>query len=205
MSKSNATYFIYKLCFPNGKLYIGMTKDLKNRMRCHKFKCGNIHESILGRALIGTNWSDINKEVIFESSNFEEVCEKEAYYILMYKTQDHNFGYNQASGGRYNNNFKKIKPVWNKGLKFSESHKNKLSVAKKGKEEYKIIAGDNSRLYKVEVTDLLNGSVKEYKGISEFAKEFNLVASTVYQHIQRNSEMLNKRFKVKKMLIKEAV
>jgi len=205
MSKSNAIieYKIYKLSFPNGKCYIGMTKDLKNRMRCHKFKCKNIHNSILGKALIGTNWNNIKKEVIFQSTNFEEVCKKEAYFISIYKTQDHNFGYNQASGEKYNNNFKKLKPVWNKGLKFSEDFKNKLSQAKKGKKEYAIIAGDNARIYKVEVTDLLNNTVKQYKGITIFAEEFNLLPSTVYNHIRRNSNILNKRFKVKKILIKE--
>ena len=31
---------IYKLTFPDGKIYIGQTKDLKNRMRLYLF-CNN--------------------------------------------------------------------------------------------------------------------------------------------------------------------
>lgn len=94
-------FHVYKFeNLQNGKVYIGLTSNLNNRIREH-LKCSSgkypIH-CYIHRALrkYGLN----NFELTWENYNSEkEVIEAEKYYILKYNSNHSSKGYNLTSGG----------------------------------------------------------------------------------------------------------
>lgn len=90
-------YYIYKHTTPNGKVYIGITKQNPNRRwrNGHGYK-----DSILFfNAIIKYGWINITHEILKEGLTFEEANKLEKYYISLYKSNDREFGYNITAGG----------------------------------------------------------------------------------------------------------
>lgn len=88
-------YVVYKLTFPNGKIYIG--KDIG----------GNGHSlryfGSWDNALVMKDFSDeelrdftIRKEIVFESSLKDEVSKKEIELIIKFQSNNPCFGYNRT-------------------------------------------------------------------------------------------------------------
>lgn len=114
-------YSIYCHICPNGKRYVGMTSDeLKVR-----FGNGNHYsrKTRFGMAIQKFGWKNITSEILETELSFEEACEKEKYYISLYKTTQEEFGYNMAAGGN-------IKVVIGRTL--SENTRKKISNSNKG-------------------------------------------------------------------------
>ena len=84
----------------NGKIYIGLTSNLNNRIREH-IKCSSgkfpihcyIHKALKKYGLINFNlyWKKYNSE--------EDVIKAEIYYISKYQTNQSTKGYNLTTGG----------------------------------------------------------------------------------------------------------
>lgn len=90
-------YIIYKHTFENGKSYIGYTKkSIIERLNEH-IKLSEIPKTKFQRAIHKYGVNKIESSILFESSNIEEVLEKEIFYIKEYDTI--NNGYNIANGG----------------------------------------------------------------------------------------------------------
>lgn len=94
--------YIYKLTSPNGKVYIGQTKQ-KPQYRWAK------HESLsedpdipqcpaLGNAIRLYKWENFTKEVLCECMTQKELNNKETEYILQFNSLSPN-GYNLTLGG----------------------------------------------------------------------------------------------------------
>ena len=94
-------FHIYKFeNLQNGKVYIGLTSNLNNRVREH-LKCSSgkytihcyIHKAIkkYGLGNFELTWKNYNSE--------KEVIEAEKYYILKYNSNHSSKGYNLTSGG----------------------------------------------------------------------------------------------------------
>lgn len=94
---------IYLISFPNGKIYIGLSNNIKRRIKEHSLdsrqpvlfsaiqKYGKIYEfDILGK---------------IDSQNRELLLQKEIEYIKKYNSNDKTFGYNLTPGG---NSYMKI-------------------------------------------------------------------------------------------------
>lgn len=82
---------IYKITYPNGKIYIG--KDLTNSLTYF----GSVND-----ALVKMDFSEeqrrcftITKEILFESESTEEVNRIEAKLIVQYGANNPEKGYNQ--------------------------------------------------------------------------------------------------------------
>ncbi|AKR44440.1 GIY-YIG nuclease family protein [Methylophilus sp. TWE2] len=82
---------IYKITYPNGKIYIG--KDLTNSLTYF----GSVND-----ALVKMDFSEeqrkhftITKEILFESESIEEVNRIEAKLIVQYEANNPEKGYNQ--------------------------------------------------------------------------------------------------------------
>jgi hypothetical protein len=82
---------IYKITYPNGKIYIG--KDLTNSLTYF----GSVND-----ALVQMDFSEeqrrcftITKEILFESESTEEVNRIEAKLIVQYGANNPEKGYNQ--------------------------------------------------------------------------------------------------------------
>ena len=94
---------IYKIQFPNGKHYIGLTStSLRQRQNEHKYfaKSGK-HDNLVYRAINKYDIVDTFELIEIDTADtLEELCEKEIRYIHEYKSYyiDGN-GYNMTCGG----------------------------------------------------------------------------------------------------------
>ena len=84
---------IYKIIYPNGKIYIG--KDLTDSINYFGSASDKLIEKDFSRE--ERRSFTITKEIIWESAvaTAKEVNAKEVEYIKFYKSNDHNIGYNQ--------------------------------------------------------------------------------------------------------------
>ena len=92
-------YTVYAHRFPNGKMYIGMTKrPLKRRFG----KCGvnYKHCSAMYRAIQEFGWENVEHLIVLTCENKEDAEKYEALFISKWKTMDPEYGYNIMPGGK---------------------------------------------------------------------------------------------------------
>jgi hypothetical protein len=87
---------VYKAEFPNGKVYIGKSKRFKDRVISHKYS-PKYFLTKMSNAIKKYGFECITWEILFESSNADEICEKEKIFIKNYNSIEN--GYNISSGG----------------------------------------------------------------------------------------------------------
>lgn len=94
---------IYKITFPNQKIYIGKSIDIKRRMFEHnsisanKTPCDNA---------VNKYGKIIEIEILEFINNIAELNEREKYWIQYYNSTDRRIGYNISAGGE-NDGFNK--------------------------------------------------------------------------------------------------
>jgi hypothetical protein len=94
--------YIYKIVFPNGKHYIGLTTtSLKQRTKEHKYCAKNGNTKYMYNALRKYDIVDTFELIEIDRANTEEeLCEKEIRYIILYNSYYMNKnGYNMTYGG----------------------------------------------------------------------------------------------------------
>ena len=101
------TGLIYKLTSKTSrKCYIGQckTSNLSERMESHKYETSktDIH---FGRALRKYGWEDFNLTILEENINYDDIDEREIYWIKYYDS--FNNGYNSTIGGKGGNTYAK--------------------------------------------------------------------------------------------------
>lgn len=86
---------IYKINFPNGKIYIGKSNDIKRRMKEHLYD----NRTTVDRAIkkYGLKEFELLEEI--EPNNNELMQSKEKYWIEYFNSNNKKIGYNQTSGG----------------------------------------------------------------------------------------------------------
>lgn len=112
-------YKVYKYTFPDGKIYIGVTK---NTIQYRK-DCGYQHNKPLTNAIRKVGFRNICVDVLFETEDQMLAFEKEKILIEEQNARNPKFGYNISAGGK--NTFE--------GLHHTEEHKQKMSNLYKGK------------------------------------------------------------------------
>ncbi len=82
---------IYKITYPNGKIYIG--KDLTNSINYF----GSASSELISRDFTREDRLDftIRKEILFESEDIKEINQKEVELIREYRSNDPQIGYNR--------------------------------------------------------------------------------------------------------------
>jgi len=82
---------IYKITYPNGKLYIG--KDLTNTLTYF----GSVNSDLVTKDFTIAQRRDftIRKEILFESEDENEINALESKLILKYQSNNPRIGYNQ--------------------------------------------------------------------------------------------------------------
>lgn len=90
---------IYKATFPNGKSYIGKSKNFKYRKMAHYYnsKYAKVNNTKMKNAIIKYGFDNISWSILFESSDMNIINEKEKEFIEIYDTI--NSGYNISTGG----------------------------------------------------------------------------------------------------------
>jgi predicted GIY-YIG superfamily endonuclease len=93
--------YIYKIPFPNGKHYIGISKDLIARKRAHYYACKNeLKQLPLYNALRKYNMQETFELIEVDTANTEEeLKQKEIMYIVEFNSYINNNGYNATFGG----------------------------------------------------------------------------------------------------------
>ena len=91
------TYSVYKLTAPNGKCYIGMTKQAVK----HRWNSGHAyqHNEHLQNAIAKYGWDSFGKEVLFTSESKVEAEKFERFLITKYDSTNRLHGYNILPGG----------------------------------------------------------------------------------------------------------
>lgn len=153
MNKNIYKYYVYKLTFPNSKVYIGITKNLKRRFNAYK----NCHSNLLvHRAIRKYGWDNIHKDVIDTQITVGATYSLEKKYIAEFQSNNISFGYNNTSGGE-------------KFKRYTLDVRNKMSLSKKGK-----FLGANNPNFEKGCKGEINGSSKlnwdKVKEIRELAK-----------------------------------
>lgn len=102
----------YKHTCPNGKVYIGITSyDINIRWR----NAGKGYKGMFFyKAIQKYGWDNIQHEILFTNLAEEQAYEKEIELIAKYKSNQREFGYNLAIGGKTNKGCKRLdaaKPV----------------------------------------------------------------------------------------------
>lgn len=87
---------IYKINFPNGKIYIGLSNDIKRRMFEHNSPSEN---STPCDNAINKYGRVLEVEILERVENTEDLCEREIYWIDYYQSYDRDIGYNLTKGG----------------------------------------------------------------------------------------------------------
>ena len=90
-------YYVYVHTCPNGKRYVGCTKQARPELRWKEGR-GYQFNTHFYQAVVKYGWSNIKHEF------WELTCESEMYYaekylIAYYNTTDNKFGYNHRTGG----------------------------------------------------------------------------------------------------------
>ena len=90
-------YSIYRHIAPNGKSYIGITKQNPERRFQHGY--GYKTQPPFWRAIQKYGWENFKHEILEENLTEKEACEKEAYYIAEVFNSFTPNGYNTREGG----------------------------------------------------------------------------------------------------------
>lgn len=108
----NNNYSVYKLVFPDGKLYIGATRqDVKKRWRGGQ---GYKNQSRLYMAIQSVGWKSVDKVIVATELSHDAAMKLEKELIATNKTQDARYGYNTKNGGQ---SFGEHSPEFMDGLK----------------------------------------------------------------------------------------
>jgi hypothetical protein len=88
-------YVIYKITFPNGKIYVG--KDIGGSGHSLRY-FGSWNNALVAQDLTKEQLSDftLRKEILFESNDKNEVSKKEGEFILALRSNEATIGYNQT-------------------------------------------------------------------------------------------------------------
>lgn len=123
----NKEYCVYVHIFPNGKVYVGQTKQKPK----YRFNSGEGYKGCryVYSAIKKYGWGNIEHKILKDNLSEDEANYWENYYIAEYKSQERNLGYNLRSGGtsgyKYSEDARQRMSEKNKGRKQPESEKKK--------------------------------------------------------------------------------
>jgi hypothetical protein len=95
MSEPRLPYVVYRLTFPNGKIYIG--KDIGGREHSLRY-FGSWDNATVAADFSDSELRDftVRKEILFESSDKDEVSRMETTLIRQFCSSDPETGYNRT-------------------------------------------------------------------------------------------------------------
>lgn len=159
---------IYKLTFPNGKVYIGQTiNKLRLRLISH---CSDAHKvnkkyTLKDRAII--KYQSFICEVLYQG---EELDLNEVKFIKKFNSLNKDFGYNLDSGGCLNKTHSDISKQ-----KMSESQKGRIQSEETRLKISKANIGmNNPNAKSIIVTELSTGIETKFTYVKEAAEYFGI-------------------------------
>ena len=191
----NRCNVIYKLTFPNEKIYIGQTSQrLRSRLSEH---CCYNDNTIKGKAV--NKYKSFKCEILYQG---EDLDNQEERYINIYKTLERNYGYNLESGGNLNKHLaeetkRKISEA-NKGRIVSEETKRKIGESSKGRihseeSKDKIRGVNNPSARSIIVTEIKTGKEIEFNTIIEAARYYDCNRINISNVLGNKSKTFKKK------------
>lgn len=125
--------YIYKITSPTGRVYVGQTTNIKNRMSEHRRCRGN--NKILYGSIRKYGW-DAHQVLILDEVAIDKINTAECFYIAIcnsYVYTNKNVGMNLTLGGEgatglvYTDEMRKNASLRRIGVKLSEEHKRNIS------------------------------------------------------------------------------
>lgn len=135
----NNCYNVYIHITPSNKIYVGITKNIKNRFRSSGDGYRNC--KLFYNAIKKYGWDNIRHEVLFENLTKEQAEQKEIELIELYHSNNQIYGYNILKGGNISTNdsierrekiSKSLKEYNATHILEKEERAKKVSFAKKG-------------------------------------------------------------------------
>lgn len=163
-------YKVYKYTFPNGLIYIGVTKHSIQQRRDN----GYGHNPQLREAIKSFGWKSVKTEILEDNLAEEEAFIKEIKYIKKFYATDPNVGYNKSFGGK----------TTYKGLKHTDEYKHNMSEKYKGKVFSQETLNKMKQAHRKEYVpviqfDLLGGKVADYTNLTNAALSINGYKSNI--------------------------
>lgn len=210
--KSNEVYKITNKI--NNKIYIGITNQGSGaRYRHHWYESRIGEPAPIHRAMAKYGEENFTLEIIDFADTYEELKEKEKYYIKLYDSMNREVGYNLTEGGdgtfgRLHSDDTKEK-IRQKALgrKASEETKKKMSEARKGRKisekVKKIFAEINKENAKIVLQFDVSGKLlNEYPSISEAARASKVHRSTIVKQLSGVTKLTSNRCRKPKFIWK---
>lgn len=116
--ENNYTVYMHKNKI-NDKVYIGITSQYPVKRRWRKGSCYKSCNKFY-KAIQKYGWDNFEHIILFENLTEKDACKKEIELIKKYNSIKK--GYNILKGGNLSN----------KGIHFTQEHKNKIGIANKG-------------------------------------------------------------------------
>lgn len=184
---------VYKLIFPNGKVYIGQTVQLlRDRVYGHCYNAFNKKNkdfySIKNNAV--RKYMTFKVEVLYQG---EDLDINEINYIKEYNSTNREYGYNLDSGGSLNKivseESKKKMSESAKGKIVSEETKRKMSEARKGKK----LGINNGNAKPIIVTELSTGIETRFNTLTEAARYYEISINVISKVLRGVTKTFKKK------------
>ena len=169
-------FVIYKAEFPNGKVYIGKSKDFDSRKIKHSYST-RYYNTKLTNAINKYGFDSIKWEIIFETDDINILNQKEIEFILKYDSIKN--GYNTSTGGdggdTISNNPRRVDII-------------KQQLTSKGYD---------SDSYYIEISDIISKSIiddyiNNKLSIREISKKYNISRQRLSRFFKSNNTEIDK-------------
>lgn len=194
MNRSNEVYKITNKV--TNKIYIGITNQGSGaRYRHHWYESRIGEPSPIHRSMAKHGEDNFTLEIIDFADTYDELKEKEKYWIKQYNSTDKSIGYNLTEGGDGTFGRKHSEETKDKirqkalGRKVSEETKRKMSETRLGKcsdkqREHllKLTVGQSKKIYQYDTNFNLIG---EYNSIKEASKITGIDRNTIGRQLKK--------------------
>ncbi len=194
MNRSNEVYKITNKV--TNKIYIGITNQGSGaRYRHHWYESRIREPSPIHRSMAKYGEDNFTLEIIDFADTYDELKEKEKYWIKQYNSTDKSIGYNLTEGGDGTFGRKHSEETKEKirqkalGRKVSEETKKKMSETRLGKcsdkqREHllKLTVGQSKKIYQYDTDFNLIG---EYNSIKEASKITGIDRNTIGRQLKK--------------------
>ena len=203
--------YIYKIVFPNGKHYIGLTTtSLEQRRKQHKINAKNGDVKCLYTALRKYNMVDTVELIGIDTADtLEELCEKEIGYIKEYNSYYMNKnGYNMTYGGEGTNgyiyteednkkNSERLKKYFEEHPEFGKQHSEKMKKYYEEHPEARKEHGEKMKKYfqNPEVRQQNREMLKKYWENPEARKKHSEIRQKYYEEHPEVGKQHSERMK----------